>query len=230
MARSYENFIGVEGGDGSGKGTHTELLRDFLTSKLGRAVTKLSFPQYGQPSAHYAERYLNGDYGGINDVHPDLTSLAYAVDRYAAKPRIEAALANPAHTVLTDRYVGSNIAHQGAKIDDPAERHAFYERTLHTEYEIMGIPRPSKNIVLLVPSAIAQENVDKKATRRYTTLKRDIHEADADHLEKAKRNYQELCELYPEEFIPIDCMDGDRLRTIEDIQTEIRELLRLPSN
>lgn len=225
MAKTYENFIAVEGGDGSGKGTQTENLHEYMTSKLGRLVTKLSFPQYGTPPAYYAERYLNGEYGGINDVHPDLASLAYAIDRYAAKPQIESALTDPAHLVLTDRYVGSNVAHQGAKIDDTSERHAFYERTLHTEYEILGIPRPSKNIVLLVPSSIAQENVDKKSARSYTSLKRDIHEADADHLEKAKRNYQELCELYPEEFLPIDCMDGDRLRTIEDIQAEIRTIL-----
>ena len=225
MARSYENFIAVEGGDGSGKGTQTENLREYLTSTLGKLVTKLSFPQYDQPSAYYAKRYLNGEYGGINDVHPDLASLAYAIDRYAAKSQIESALADPSHLVLTDRYVGSNIAHQGAKIDDKQERHAFYERTLHTEYDILGIPRPAKNIVLLVPSTVAQENVDKKSARSYTNLKRDIHEADADHLEKAKRNYQELCDLYPEEFLPIDCMDGDKQRTIEDIQAEIRALL-----
>ena len=227
MTRSYENFIAIEGGDGSGKGTQAEILREYMATTLGKVVTKLSFPQYGEPSAYYAERYLNGEYGGINEVHPDLASLAYAVDRYAAKPQIEASLVDPAHTVVTDRYVGSNIAHQGAKIDGTVERHAFYERTLHTEYEILGIPRPSKNIVLLVPSAIAQQNVDKKAARSYTSLKRDIHEADASHLEKAKRNYQELCELYPDEFMPIDCMDGDTLRSIDDIQLEIRELLRI---
>lgn len=225
MSQTYENFIAIEGGDGSGKGTQAEILREYMSTALGKIVTKLSFPQYGEPSAYYAERYLNGDYGGINDVHPDLASLAYAVDRYAAKPQIEASLVNPAHTVLTDRYVGSNVAHQGAKIDDTRERHAFYERTLHTEYEIFGIPRPSKNIVLLVPSTIAQQNVDKKAARSYTSLKRDIHEADADHLEKAKRNYQELCELYPDEFIAIDCMNGETLRSIDDIQAEIRTLL-----
>lgn len=227
MAKTYENFIAIEGGDGSGKGTQAENLRSHVEEKLGKKVAKLSFPRYGEASAYYAEQYLNGAYGEANDVHPDLGVLAFAIDRFADKPRVEALLADSERLIISDRYMGSNLAHQGAKIDDISMRHEFYERTLHTEYEILGIPRPAKNVVLLVPSSIAQQNVDKKAARSYTTLQRDIHEADADHLEKAKRNYQELCELYPEEFVPIDCMDGDKLRTIESIQAEIRTLLGL---
>lgn len=224
MSKSYDNFIAIEGGDGSGKGTQTEILREYL-SRGNKKVSKLSFPRYGEPSAYYVEQYLNGAYGGANDVHPDLGVLTFALDRFAEKPHLEELLTDSECFVVSDRYMGSNLAHQGAKIDDTKERHAFYERTLHTEYDILGIPRPAKNIVLLVPSAIAQQNVDKKDARSYTTLKRDIHEADADHLEKAKRNYQELCELYPDEFIPIDCMDNGALRSIDDIQLEIRKHL-----
>lgn len=222
MLRAHSNFIAIEGGDGSGKATQTEILRAYIADELKKKVTKVSFPRYGEPSAYYVERYLNGAYGGIKDVHPDLAALAYALDRFAAKPAIESALHDPHHIVISDRYMGSNLAHQGAKIDDAEERHAFYERTLNTEYEILGIPRPSRNIVLLVPSQISQENVDKKAARSYTTNKRDLHEADADHLEKAKRNFEELCILYPDEFIAIDCMQGDHMRSIDDIQADIR--------
>lgn len=227
MATSYENFIAIEGGDGSGKRTQTEILRSYLANELGKTVTKLSFPRYGEASAYYAEQYLNGAYGGIDDVHPDLASLTFALDRYAASSEMKALLADPNHILLADRFEGSNLAHPGAKIDDTKKRHEFYHRTLHTEYGILDIPRPAKNIVLLVPSTIAQENVDKKEMRSYTTLKRDIHEADANHLEKAKRNYEELCELYPDEFIPINCMDGEKQRSIDDIQAEIRALLEL---
>lgn len=225
MAKTYENFIAIEGGDGSGKGTQAEILRTYISKELGRKVAKLSFPRYGEASAYYAEQYLNGAYGEANDVHPDLGVLAFALDRFAEKPHLEELLADPERAVVSDRYMGSNLAHQGTKIDDTRKRREFYERTLHTEYDILGIPRPTKNIVLLVPSTIAQQNVDKKDARSYTDLKRDIHEADINHLEKAKRNYQELCELYPDEFIPIDCMNNETLRPIDDIQLEIRRLL-----
>jgi thymidylate kinase len=78
-----------------------------------------------------------------------------------------------------------------------------------------------------VPSDIAQQNVDKKdaAARSYTTKKRDIHEADANHLEKAKANYEELCMLFPDEFVAVNCMDSEgNLRSIDDIQQEIRRI------
>ena len=112
--------------------------------------------------------------------------MTYAIDRFAAKSDIEAQLALPGGIVIADRYVASNLAHQGTKFSDPAERQNFYERMLTTEYEVLGIPRPSINIVLVMPTNLAQANVDKKELRSYTDKKRDIHEADASHLDRAK--------------------------------------------
>jgi hypothetical protein len=71
-----------------------------------------------------------------------------------------------------------------------------------------------------MPTNLAQANIDKKdaLNRSYTAKKRDIHEADADHLDRAKANYEELCQLYPDEFTAI---------TIDDIQMEIRSLIEV---
>lgn len=216
-------FIAIEGGDGSGKGTQTRLLVDWLRGQ-GKEVLELDFPQYGQPSALYATRYLNGEYGGANDVPADLASLAYAIDRFSTKQKVGDFLQNPDGIVIANRYVASNMAHQGTKFDDLTRRQQFYDEIMHLEYEILGIARPDINIVLLVPSAISQANVDKKDTRSYTDKKRDVHEADADHLEKAKRNYEELCQLYPDEFTPIECMVGNMLRPIDDIKAKIQSI------
>lgn len=222
------DFITIEGGDGSGKGTQSELYREYASSVLGAQVLKLSFPRYGKESAYYAEQYLNGVYGDANSVHPELGILPYALDRFAASQDIRSHLAIPSGLVVADRYMASNLAHQGTKIHDTNDRHAFYERTMKTEYDILGIPRPTKNIVLLMPTKLAQMNVDKKdaSIRGYTTLKRDIHEADASHLDRAKANYEELCELYPDEYTAVKCTDdsGD-MRSIQDIQLEIRSLI-----
>jgi dTMP kinase len=218
-------FIAIEGGDGSGKGTHSELLQQFFISK-GNAVTKISFPRYGSDSAFYVEKYLNGAYGQANDVPADLGVLPYAIDRYAASSDIRLALATENSIVIADRYMASNLAHQGAKIDDTDERAAFYERTKITEYGVLGIPKPDQTIVLVMPTEHMQSNVDKKAAREYTTMKRDIHEADASHLEKAKSNFEELCTLYPGEFKAVYCTDtAGAMRPIEEIQAEIRSLV-----
>ena len=227
MAETTEKglFIAIEGGDGSGKGTQAELLRLYAENVLAMHVLKLSFPQYEKESAYYAGRYLNGEYGGVNDVHADLASLAYAIDRFSAKNEIIDHLKKPRSLVISDRYVGSNLAHQGTKIQDRIARLAFYERMMNTEHNILGIPRPDINVVIVMPTDIAQANVDKKEARSYTTKKRDIHEADALHLDRAKANYEELCELYPSFYIPIQGVDtSGNQRTIDDIEQEIRRI------
>ena len=219
-------FIVIEGGDGSGKGTQAEILRGYVSDTLDKLVLKLSFPRYGQDSAYYAGNYLDGAYGEADDVPADLASLTYALDRFAAKSDIEATLAQKDGFVIADRYVASNLAHQGTKFKDTDQRHAFYDRMMNTEYEIFGIPRPDKQIVLIMPTNLAQLNVDKKDARSYTTKKRDIHEADASHLDRAKANYEELCNLYPDDFVAIQCVDeSGTMRTIEDIHQEIRRLI-----
>ncbi len=217
-------FIAIEGGDGSGKGTHSELLQQYIIGK-GNDVTKVSFPRYGSDSAFYVEKYLNGAYGLANDVPADLGVLPYAIDRYAASSDIRLALSSEGSVVIADRYMASNLAHQGSKIADETERKAFYERTKITEYGVLGIPKPDKTIVLVMPTEHMQANVDKKAARDYTSLKRDIHEADSDHLDKAKACFEELCVLYPDEFTAVHCVDeSGAMRPIDEIQDEIRSL------
>lgn len=175
-------FFAIEGGDGSGKGTQSEELKQCLEER-GKDVLKISFPQHGKASAYIVDRYLNGAYGSADEVHADLASLPYAIDRLAAKEEIMRYLNNPNGVVIADRYVASNLAHQGTKFSNTEERKQFYERNMEIEYGILKIPKPDLNIVLLVPTNIAQLNVDKKDAREYTTLKRDIHEADPTHVE-----------------------------------------------
>lgn len=219
-------FIAIEGGDGSGKATQTKLLVEHLQS-IGKDVLHMSFPRYGQNSAYYVEQYLNGKYGSSDEVHSELGTLPYALDRFAAKKDIEAQLQKPDGIVISDRYMASNLAHQGAKLSQADERKTFYERTMLTEYDILGIPRPNLNIVLLVPAKLSQENVDKKSERSYTSQKRDILEADENHLENAKRNYEELCELYPNEFTAINCVDADEVMiSVDNIHQRLLEIIK----
>jgi len=218
-------FIAIEGGDGSGKGTHSELLLQYMLEQ-GSVASKISFPRYGENSAYYVEKYLNGAYGQADDVPADLGVLPYAIDRYAASADLRKSLASDSSVVIADRYMASNLAHQGTKIADATERKEFYERTKITEYEVLGIPKPDKTIVLVMPTEHMQSNVDKKAARSYTELKRDIHEANADHLDKAKANFEELCQLYPQEFTAVYCTDeSGAMRSIDAIQKDIRNLI-----
>ncbi len=218
-------FIAIEGGDGSGKATHAKLLAEYAAAQ-GWNIYSISFPRYGEDSSYYVEQYLNGAYGGTNDVPADLGVLPYAIDRYAASKDIREHLKDKKAMVIADRYMASNLAHQGAKIEDQAERKTFYERTKTTEYGVLGIPKPDKSIVLIMPTEHMQANVDKKDARSYTEKKRDIHEADASHLEKAKANFEELSSIYPGEFTPVECTDeSGAMYPIDRIQDQLRDLV-----
>lgn len=225
-------FIAIEGGDGSGKATQTKLLAAYLREKLNKNVLTLSFPRHGEFSAYYTDQYLNKSYGeNPDDIPADLVSLAYAIDRHAASKEIIEHINIPDGIVLADRFVASNAAHQGTKFHIDKERQDYYERIFRTEHEILSIPKPDLNIVLIVPVEISQTNVDKKPTRNYTTMKRDLHEENASHLERAKSNYIELTKLYPDTYKAILCTNTKgEMRSVDSIHEEIIRMVSFYSH
>ena len=70
-------LIVIEGTDGSGKGTQTDLLISRLKNE-GFEVEKADFPRYGNKSAGMVEEYLNGKFGSADEVGPYRASIFYA--------------------------------------------------------------------------------------------------------------------------------------------------------
>lgn len=209
-------FIVIEGTDGSGKGTQFKELIKRLTNQKVDFET-FDFPQYGQPSAYFVEKYLNGDYGAPDDIGPYRGSTYYAMDRYQASFKMREALES-GKWVIANRYVGSNMGHQGGKIADDAERKKYFAWLDDFEFTIMGIPKPDLNVVLHMPADQAQKLVDQKSQREYLgNKKRDIHEDDLNHLQNAEKVYIQICELFPDTFTKIECMDGDRLMSVAEV-------------
>src|SRR4051812_6009993 len=182
-------FIVIEGTDGSGKTTQTELLIKRLLQK-GKKVETTDFPQYDNFSGAFVAKYLRGEYGTADEVGPYRGSIFYAVDRYDKSFDIKKWLSEGS-TILTNRYVSANMGHQTGKIKGKKQRDTFLEWLNHLEYKLFNIPKPDLTILLFVPPEIGQKLVDKKAARSYTQgKKRDIHEADLDHLKKASEAYK----------------------------------------
>ena len=213
---SRGKFIVIEGTDGSGKGTQFKELQKRLVDQ-GVEFETFDFPQYGQPSAYFVEKYLNGEYGTPDDIGPYRGSTYYAMDRYQVSFKMREAL-DAGKWVIANRYVGSNMGHQGGKIADDQERKKYFTWLDDFEFGIMGIPKPDLNVVLHMPAAEAQKLVDQKSQREYLgTKKRDIHEDDLNHLQNAEKVYVQICELFPETFTKIECMDGNRLMSIDEV-------------
>ena len=210
----------LEGTDGSGKKEQFVRLARALTAR-GFRVKTVDFPQYGKKSAYFAERYLNGDYGKWSGSHERLVSLFYALDRFDAGFAIRQWL-REGYTVLGNRYVASNMGHQGSKIRNAKKRKAFIRWIHDFEYDLLGIPKPDLNIVLRVPPVVAYRLIAKKKKRKYLRGKRrDIHETDRAHLSRAASAYEEIARLYPREFRVIDCAPRGRLLPIGDIHEKV---------
>jgi thymidylate kinase/thymidylate synthase ThyX len=214
-------FIVIEGTDGSGKGTQFELLAKQLQER-GHDVALFDFPQYDKPSSYFVKQYLNGEYGTVDEIGPYTGSLFYALDRFDTAAAIRRAL-DEGKVVLANRFTASNMAHQGTKFADAEQRRGYFIWLDNLEFETLRIPRPDLNIVLRVPADIAQKLVDKKADRSYTDKKRDLHEADLNHLERAVEVYDDLCQLFPKDFTRIDCVRGGELLDIETVGKLVRE-------
>ena len=217
-------FLSFEGGDGSGKGTQTRVTREWLAEE-GYDVELESFPRYGNPVAKPIENFLNGKYGQL---HPEIASVIYSLDRLMAAQAIRDVLSRERGIMVADRFTNSNLGHNGSKLDTDDERLAFFEEQRAFEYDTLGVPRPDHTFILMVPPSIAQENVDKKGARSYTDKKRDIHEADATHLARTFDTYNLLARTYPEEFTLINSIEesGTQMRSIEAIQAELRTAIR----
>jgi dTMP kinase len=211
-------FIVLEGIDGSGKCTQLKALAGSFSRK-GIAFSQISFPNYDGFFGKLVARYLNGDFGPLAAVDPHFSALLYAGDRLGSKPALEAALAS-GKILLADRYVGSNLAHQGARV--PREqRGEFLAWLKQLEYEVHGLPAEDLVIYLRVPVAEAHRLIGERAARDYTKLQRDLQEADLAHLEAAAQVYDELAAQ--RNWAKIECFDAamGALRSPAAIHEEI---------
>jgi dTMP kinase len=182
-------LVAIEGIDGSGKGTQATLLAE-RAQVAGLDVATFSFPRYGESafSALIAD-YLNG---ALGEVRPELPALLYAGDRLSAREELLQALAEHDLVVL-DRYVASNLAHQGANAE-PERRSELVEWIAGIEYGLYALPKPDLTVLLELPVARAREQVRLKSPRGYTQLAEDVLEGADAHLEAAADVYRDLAE------------------------------------
>lgn len=211
-------IIAIEGIDGSGKNTQTEILLSKLINE-GFVASKMGFPCYestffGQEVANY----LNGKFGSLSEVPTKFSSLLYAGDRFEKKHEIIEKSSDNKILVI-DRYVASNIAHQTAKLCNE-ERGILKQWIENLEYNIYGLPKPDVCILLNLDVSTSSGLVMKKESRSYTNKNKDLHEEDDDYLSKVAVVYKDLA-MESSYWITIECLDKGALRSIEDISEEI---------
>lgn len=215
-------LIVIEGTDCSGKETQANALYNKLSTET--KVVKTSFPMYDTPTGKIiAGPYLGKEgYGesffpeGAANVDPEVATLLFAADRIYNIEKIEEEL-NTGHVVILDRYVESNMAHQGGKILDKEERTALYDKIDKLEYGMFDMPRPDLTIFLYMPYEYA---CILKKNRQETP---DGHESSKEHLLNAEKAYLELAEKY--NYKVVNCVKDGIIKTKEEIAEEVYEIV-----
>lgn len=207
--------IVIDGLDGSGKQTQTDLLRQRLVRE-GRPVRAISFPDYSQPSSALVKQYLAGDFGQADEVSAYAASSFYAVDRYASYNQFWKDDYLSGHTILADRYTTSNLVHQMSKL--PREDWDDFAEWLEDfEYQKLGLPRPDSVIYLDMHPDVSR----KLLSMRYhgDESKKDIHESNFAYMERCR-----VCALYAAErfhWHVVHCSDEKAAFSIEMIAEQI---------
>ena len=209
-------LIVFEGTDGSGKSTQ---FRRFCQAAEDRGLTyqRLVFPQYSEPSSALIRMYLGGEFGAHpQDVNPYAASAFYAVDRYASLKKVWGRFYEEGGLILTDRYSTSNAVHQAVKCS-PEERPAFLRWLDEFEHDKLGLPRPDLVLYLDMPTRQAVQLLRSREAATHTQA--DIHELDTGYLAACRDCALEAARVLGWQVIP--CMEGDRLRSIEEIHQDI---------
>jgi len=172
----------IEGLDGSGKATQAAALANYYREQ-GRETTLLSFPNYREESSALVRLYLSGAIGNPGDVGAYAASGFYAADRYISYITSWKKIYDRGDTIIADRYVTSNAAHQMSKL--PVSQWDDYLGWLEDyEYNRLGLPRPGVVIYLDMHPLTSQKLLRKRSSR--DGVPSDIHERDIQYMEKCR--------------------------------------------
>ncbi len=216
-------LIVIEGTDCSGKETQARLLVERLNKENKKAIY-MNFPMYDTPTGEIIARNILGKpaYGkstfkeGTTNIPPKVAALYYAADRLYNINKITDKL-KEGYIIILDRYVESNMAHQGAKLNEEADKIEMLLWLEHLEYQMLDLPKPDKVIFLHLP----YESGEALRCQRKEAL--DGAEKDKNHLKNAEEMYFLMAERY--KFDKIHCMDFKEIKTIEEINDEMYTLV-----
>ena len=194
-------FITFEGGDGSGKSTQIQSVREWFESR-GREVIVTREPGGTELGTEIRRLVQNGP----EDVDARTEALLYAADRaYHVATVIGPALERGA-VVLGDRYIDSSLAYQGAArslgVDEIASLSAWATQGLY----------PSLTFLLDLPPEVG--------ARRRTDAPDRMERESMDFHERVRHEYLRLADAEPERIVVIDAVG-----TVDEVFSEIRGVL-----
>lgn len=215
-------LIVIEGLDGSGKGTQSNILYKTLKDR-GYKVKKITFPDYDSPTSALVKMYLGGELGDSpDDVNAYAASAFYAVDRVASFIKSWKKDYQECDYIIADRYVTSNIIYQMTKVSEN-ERDEYIEWCEDFEYNRLGVPKPDVVIYLDMPPEVSQMLMSGRY--KGDESKKDIHEKNMNFLMECRKSA-----LYAQSrlnWVHLSCAQGNTPKSREYISQQILEILGL---
>ena len=215
-------FIVIEGIDGSGKGTQTELLIERL-KKENKEVVVDDYPHYETSFwGKHAGTMLTGEFGDLFSISPYMAVLPYILDEADGSKKIIGPALEEGKMVISNRFFTSNV-HQIAKKPEN-EREEFANWLWEAGYNQTGIIKPDLVLVLLVNPLICRENILKKSERNYVKGQvMDQAEENFNHQMETAKEYKKMAQKEPEMWVLIDCCREGKLMSREEINEKIWE-------
>jgi len=195
-------FITLEGGDGSGKTTQAELLRDWLSGE-GRTVLRTREPGGTEVGVEIREIVLHHR----GDISPRAEALLYAADRAHHVATVVRPALERGEVVIQDRYIDSSVAYQGVgRVLDPEAVRSL------SEWATEGLA-PDLTILLDLDADAARGRLDEARTR-YDRLEAEASEFH----DRVRAAYLALAEAEPGRFLVVDAA-----RPVDQIAGDIRD-------
>jgi dTMP kinase len=196
-------LIVIEGIDGAGCGTQTEVLKEKLNEKLSQPVLHIRYPNYNNPIGVTIHKFLHEEL----QLSTDMQFFIYSLDMIKDMKEIRKAL-EEGRIVLADRYFTSTLAYQCAQ-GFPLEKALKFA-------ELFDIIKPDLIIYLKVSAEIAIERKKKEKTEL------DLFERDLEFRKKVSKKYDELADknVFGKWFVV------DDEKSIEEVATEIENIVK----
>ena len=194
-------FITFEGGDGAGKSTHLEFVRDTLAA---RGVEVLLTRE---PGGTPLGQVLRGLLLESDDaVSPVTELLLMAADRAEHVARIIRPALEAGKVVVSDRYADSSIAYQGYGLGLDLETVRAVNRVA------TGGIEPDLTLLFDLPPGVGPSRRPRPGDR--------IESRDPAYHERVRRGYLELAAADPGRFVIIDAS-----QPVEAVRQRLREIL-----
>jgi dTMP kinase len=203
MKKNSRKFIVIEGIDGAGSETQSDLLVEFF-KKRKIPVEKLTYPDYSGSIGNLIHQFLHKKY----EFSPEIQFLLYFLDFLKDKEKIKK-WQKQGKIVIADRYFTSTLAYQGQK--------GISLKNALKIAKIFDLPKPD----LIIYLKISPKTSVKRKFKEKKNL--DRHESDKKFLGKVAKFYEKI--IKKQIFGRWVMVNGEK--PIKEVFSQIKKTLNL---